>query len=187
VAPLYRPPTKVVTVNIPYQALVSRADPNWNRYKFREIEYEFSGKIFQGNPYTRGPYDTPVKLVTINYSGNTTFAAGDISGLGFDFVKVNSTSASPGVFTTRTAAQMFSDIPNATIPMGYYLRINNIGGTSEDLGTPLTIGAGVGVTLVGNMSIPQNTYSDFTVSFVDTSHVVITTQTFENLYQSVSH
>jgi hypothetical protein len=186
-APLYRPPTRVTTVNIPYQSLVTRVDPNWAKYKFREEEYTFQGKIFYGNPYVRGPYDTPVKLVTINYSGNTTFAAGDISGLGFDFVKVNSTSASPGVFTTRTAAQMFSDIPNATIPMGYYLRINNIGGTSEDLGTSLSIAAGAGVTLVGNMSISQNTYSDFTVSFVDTYHVIITTQTFENLYQSVSH
>lgn len=185
---LYRPPTKVTTVNIPYQALVSRADPSWNKYKFREIEYEFSGKIFQGNPYTRGPYDTPVKIVTINYSGNTTFAAGDITGLGFDFVKVNSTSASPGVFTTRTGSQMFSDIPNATIPIGYYLRINNIGGTSEDLGTALSISApDSSVALVGNMAVAQNTYSDFTVSFVDTSHVVITTQTYNNLYQSVSH
>jgi hypothetical protein len=186
-APLYKPPTKVSTVLIPYAALVSRADPTWNKYKFREIEYEFAGKIFLGNPYKRGPYDTPVKLVTINYTGNTTFAAGDITGVGFDFVKVNSTSASPGVFTTRTAAQMFSDIPGATIPMGYYLRINNIGGTSEDFGIPLTIAAGTGVSLFGVMSIAQNTYSDFTVSFVDTTHVQITTQTYNNLYQSVSH
>jgi hypothetical protein len=186
-APLYKPPTRVTTIQIPYQALVSRADPNWNRYKFREIEYEFSGKVFLANPYQRGPYDTPVKTVTINYTDGTTFAAGDITGVGFDFVKVNSTNANPGIFTTRTAAQMFTDIVGATLPMAYYLRINNIGGQSEDLGAQITIAAGAGVSLSGAMSIPQNTYSDFVVSFIDTQTAVITTQTFENLYQSVSH
>ena len=181
-APLYKPPIGVTTVSIPYQAIVTRADPNWARYKFREIEYEFSGKVFIANPYKRGPYDTPTKLVTINYTGSTTFAQGDITGVGFDFVNVNSTNASPSVFTTRSATQMFSDIVGATLPMGYYLRISNTGG-----GTPVTIGAGAGITLIGNIVIPQNTYSDFVVSFTDITDATITTQTYNNNYQSVSH
>jgi hypothetical protein len=55
-APLYRPPTKITTIEIPWIAVVSRADPDWARFKHREIEYEFSRRNFYGDPYHRGAY-----------------------------------------------------------------------------------------------------------------------------------
>ena len=52
----YRPPTKVTTVPMPYLALVTGADPDFNRLKHREIEYEFQNRVFVADPYVRGPY-----------------------------------------------------------------------------------------------------------------------------------
>lgn len=53
----YQPPTQVTTSQLPYLGLVAQADPGWARDKFWEIEYEFSGHIFENNPYgVTGPY-----------------------------------------------------------------------------------------------------------------------------------
>ena len=55
---LYRPPTTVTTCEQPYLALVSRADPNWQRYKYREVFYVFDhARAFIENPYQQGAYD----------------------------------------------------------------------------------------------------------------------------------
>lgn len=51
---LYRPPTRVSTTEIPYLALVTSADPDFERRKHREVEYEFSGRVFLADPYVRG-------------------------------------------------------------------------------------------------------------------------------------
>lgn len=56
-APLYKPPTKVVSTSMPYLALVTSADPGWARGKFREVFYEFQGKNIIGFPYQSGPYN----------------------------------------------------------------------------------------------------------------------------------
>lgn len=56
-APRYQPPTRVTTLQMPYLALVTRADPEFERRKHREIEYEFAGRVFIGDPSRRGPYD----------------------------------------------------------------------------------------------------------------------------------
>lgn len=56
-APLYRPPTRVVTTQIPYLALVTQADPEFERRKHREVEYEFSSRVFVADPYVRGSYN----------------------------------------------------------------------------------------------------------------------------------
>jgi hypothetical protein len=56
-APLYKPPTGVTTLVMPYLALVTRADPNFERDKHREREYEFSGRVFIADPYQRGAYN----------------------------------------------------------------------------------------------------------------------------------
>lgn len=56
-APLYRPPTRVVTTEIPYLAMVTQFDPEFERKKHREVEYEFSGRVFLADPYDRGAYD----------------------------------------------------------------------------------------------------------------------------------
>lgn len=55
--PLYRPPTRVSTLQMPYLALVTRDDPEFERKKHREVEYEFDGKIFLADPTRRGAYD----------------------------------------------------------------------------------------------------------------------------------
>jgi hypothetical protein len=53
----YLPPTKVTTIEIPFLALVVRADEEFQRRKHREVEYEFDGKIFLADPYVRGAYN----------------------------------------------------------------------------------------------------------------------------------
>ncbi|MFA5951493.1 MAG: hypothetical protein WC807_14535 [Hyphomicrobium sp.] len=50
----YFPP---VSLSIPWKVLVLRHDPDWERDKRNEIEYEFSnGRVFRANPTTRGAY-----------------------------------------------------------------------------------------------------------------------------------
>lgn len=53
-AALYKPPTRVVTKEVPYQALVSEADPSFNHWKYNQVEYEFNNRYFTANPYIRG-------------------------------------------------------------------------------------------------------------------------------------
>ncbi len=51
---LYLPPTKGQLCEQPYLALVSRADPDWQKYKYREVFYEFDGRrVFVENPYNQ--------------------------------------------------------------------------------------------------------------------------------------
>lgn len=56
-APLYKPPTRVVTTEVPYLALVTQYDPDFERRKHREVEYAFQGRVFLGDPYVRGLYN----------------------------------------------------------------------------------------------------------------------------------
>lgn len=184
---LYKPPTRVTTISIPLISLVNRADPDRERFKHREAEwYEgggwTGGKIFFADPYKRGAYAIPVKRVTIAYSGPATFHAGDLTGVGQDFVYVNSTSATPGNLTTRTAAQMFSDIAGAYPGLDYNLRINNTGG-----GGDLILVGGSGVGILGYNQVPNNTYSDCRVQFTDSSDAVITVWTWGNPYNASPH
>ncbi|WP_213287577.1 hypothetical protein [Bradyrhizobium sp. sGM-13] len=52
--PRYFPPK---SISIPWKVLVLRQDPDLERDKRNEIEYQFSnGRAFRGNPATRGPY-----------------------------------------------------------------------------------------------------------------------------------
>lgn len=56
-APLYKPPTKVRTVSMPFKTLVVRADPDFEQAKRREVFYEFSnGRVFRENNAVQGPY-----------------------------------------------------------------------------------------------------------------------------------
>lgn len=55
--PLYKPPTKVTTISMPFLAIVNRADPSRERLKHREPEYVMvNGKVKIGDPYHRGAY-----------------------------------------------------------------------------------------------------------------------------------
>jgi hypothetical protein len=128
---LYRPPNKVVTTTIPWLTEVIRADPDWEKKKHWEPEYVFSsGKVKFADPYKRGAYNTPDKTNFVNYAGPTTFNAGDITNVGYDFVTTVSENATPGQINSRSASQMFSDIAAAVPNIGYALRIVNFGGTS---------------------------------------------------------
>lgn len=75
----YRPPTRVVTTQVPWLALVTQADPDWARKKYREVEYAFDQRAFFANPNQRGAYNrlgntypvgtqygTPDPLITAN-------------------------------------------------------------------------------------------------------------------------
>lgn len=55
---IYSPPHQVKTREIDYLSLVTRADPDHNRRKHREVEYEFRGgrRKFVGDPAVRGAY-----------------------------------------------------------------------------------------------------------------------------------
>jgi hypothetical protein len=56
--PRYLPPTRVPSIEMPYQALVVQADPDIERLKRNEIEYEFSGRSFRADPTQRGAYNS---------------------------------------------------------------------------------------------------------------------------------
>jgi hypothetical protein len=88
-----------------------------------------------------------------------TFAAGDITGAAF--VVLTNTGATPGTQTVRTAAQMLADIPGAASGFSSMFKIINTGA-----GT-LTIGADAGptVTLTGTMTVAQNVWRDYVLTF----------------------
>lgn len=51
----YYPPR---SISIPFRVLVQRKDPDWERDRRNEIEFEFSnGRVFRQNPAIRGPYE----------------------------------------------------------------------------------------------------------------------------------
>lgn len=95
-----------------------------------------------------------------------TFAAGDITGAHWvDYIN----NASNATLTTRTAAQMFGDIPNCQIGFAYKLAIRNLNAT----GATLTAADG-SVTLSGTMTIAQNVTRTFEVVFTSASACTIT-------------
>ena len=59
-APRYTPSTKVKTLQMPYKALVLRADPEFEAAKRKEPFYEFTGRRFDEDTSKQGPYsDVP--------------------------------------------------------------------------------------------------------------------------------
>lgn len=105
------------------------------------------------------------KFTSINATVGT-LAAGNITGA--DRVFLVSTNATPGAQTTRTAAQMFADTPNAKVGQTWTVRIQNTGG-----GT-FTLTADASVTLGGtaHAAILTNTWVDYICTF--TSAVAMT-------------
>jgi hypothetical protein len=180
---LYKPPTRVTTISIPLLAIVNRADPGRERLKHRDDErFDFSsGKVFLEDPYKRGSFAIPVTRKSVNYSGGT-FAQGDLTAFGLDFVYVTSTNSSPGTVTTRTGAQMFADIAGAYPNMDWNIRINNIGEGSD-----LILAPGQGVALFGQPHIPNGTYSDIRAIFTDSQDVIMTVWTANNPYNASPH
>ena len=91
----------------------------------------------------------------------TTFAAGQLTGAAFTVY--TSTATTPGSIATRTATQMFGDIPNAFVGMNWVVRIiNNSSGANT-----LTLTAGTNVTLSGKTTYATTQYGfmDFLCTF----------------------
>lgn len=52
-APRYQQPRRL---EMPYKVLVIRADPNFERAKHNEVQYEFTSRIFRGDNSRSGAY-----------------------------------------------------------------------------------------------------------------------------------
>lgn len=107
------------------------------------------------------------KFSSINVTTGT-LSAGDITGA--HFVSLMTTNATPGNQATRTAAQMITDHGMGPVDASYTLRITNTGA-----GT-FTLTAGSNVTLTGTMTVAQNTWRDFNVTFRGTPTQTVTIQ-----------
>lgn len=100
---------------------------------------------------------TPAQFSTGALSG-ATFPAGALTGAAFTVV--SNTAANPGNLTTRTAAQMLADFPQARVGMSYMVRIIN----GQATGTATIVGD-ASVTVTGTATIAPNSYRDFVVTF----------------------
>lgn len=89
---------------------------------------------------------------------------------GADRVTLISTNATPGAQLVRTAAQMFAE-QAAIVGDSYTARIVNTGAGT----LTLTTDAGATVTLSGTMTVPQNTWRDFFITFPSAATATITT------------
>lgn len=52
----YRPQVHWPATEMPFRSVVNQIDPEREARKRNEIEYEFSGRVFRGDPTRRGPY-----------------------------------------------------------------------------------------------------------------------------------
>jgi hypothetical protein len=96
----------------------------------------------------------------------TTFTAGQLTGAANTVY--HNTGATPGSIATRTATQMFNDMPGALVGMSYILTLVNAQGTGV-----LTVTAGGGVTLTGTATIATNTWRQFLVTFTSQTALVM--------------
>lgn len=106
------------------------------------------------------------KSVTNTTAGATTAAVGNLTGAQF----VNLTLSAVGLanYTTRTAAEMFADIPGAHTGLSWIVTISNTNaGTTQ-------LAAGIGVTLVGSMGVPLNTSRMFEFRFTSPTALTVT-------------
>lgn len=94
-----------------------------------------------------------------------TLSAGQITGA--NHVVLETTTDGAASMATRTAAEMFGDIPNCQPGFTYLLTLINSGNNT------LTITAGANVTLTGTMTLATLTTRTFVVTFTDATHVVI--------------
>lgn len=99
-------------------------------------------------------------------AGDATVVAGALTGA--NFVNYENTGNNATV-TTRTATQMFGDIPNCKIGFSYQLAIRNTHATTLTL-----TAADASVTLTGTMTIAQNVTRMFNVVFTSAVACTIT-------------
>ncbi len=103
----------------------------------------------------------PLPAVQYTTSSVTTgsIAAGIITGANMNVWY--QTGATPGAQLVRTAAQMLADTPNGRVGQSTVFRIVNAGAGT----LTVTADAGATVTLTGTMTVPQNTFRDFMLTF----------------------
>lgn len=97
----------------------------------------------------------------------TTFTAGQLTGAAVTVY--DSTATTPGSIATRTATEMFGDIPNAAVGATYILIVRNSSGSANTM----TITAGTGVTLTGTMTIAQTVSRVFVVTLTSATAITI--------------
>ncbi len=108
----------------------------------------------------------PAAKYTNIVTGTGTAAAGDLTGA--SFVSADYSAQAAIAITTRTAAEMFGDTPNAQVGQSYHLKVTNRNSNT------LTLTAGSNVTITGTATLATNTTRDFVVTF--TSATALTMQ-----------
>lgn len=107
------------------------------------------------------------QLATLNATTGS-LPVGAITGAGN--CTLISSNAVPGAQLVRTAAQMLADTPGGAIGLSWNIRITNTGAGT----LTLTTDAGATVTLVGTMTVPQNTVRTFVGTFNTATTATIT-------------
>jgi hypothetical protein len=105
----------------------------------------------------------PAKYTKNTTSGATVAAAGDMTGAAYVCAEYSAVGATN--LTTRTAAQLFADLPNAKVGDSFMLLVTNTSGGTT------TLVAGSGVTITGTATMATNTTRLFNVKFVSASAV----------------
>lgn len=103
----------------------------------------------------------PPAKYTLNTAGVGTAAAGELTGAQYVCLGLQNNSAY--AYTTRTATQMFGDIPNCAAGYSYMVLITNTGNNT------VTLTAGSGVTITGTATLATNTTRLFNVKFTSSS------------------
>lgn len=106
------------------------------------------------------------KFTTSSTVTSLTYAAGDITGA--KHVYWQNTADGAVAATTRTATQMFGDIPNAHIGLSFQLTIVNRGDNT------VTFTAGTGVTITGEATIATLTTRTYHATFTSATAVTFT-------------
>ena len=106
------------------------------------------------------------QTVTNSTAGATTAAAGDMTGASSCYLTLSAVGAAN--YTTRTAAQLFADMPGATTGLTWDITIRN-----TSAGTTTIVG-GVGVTIVGTATLATLTGRIFSAVFTSPTAVTLT-------------
>jgi hypothetical protein len=120
----------------------------------------YSGGTIKQEPFSfsRVGFLPASKNVTNTNSGAQTAGPGDLTGA--HLVNLLLTAIGANNFTTRTAAQMFAEIPGAGRGMKYEVAIRNTNAST------LTLVGGTGVTITGTATIAQNVKRRYEVEIV---------------------
>lgn len=105
------------------------------------------------------------QFVANSTSGATTAAAGDLTGAAICCLNLSAVGAAN--YTTRTAAQMFADLPNAQVGQTWLIIINNSSG-----GTTTLVG-GTGVTVTGTATMATGTTRIFTARITGVAAITL--------------